>query len=375
MRIIMYESGKLNQISRAITGADNFGGNNRSEGYTNMVDLKGLLNAVQSFAPSASDTLQKLENAVICKVNGAQHSNAGGLSLYYPLAVQGSQELSILSDICTSSWYLAFVDKVAYGTSGGNFNDYDNTYILNDCDDLWDDGYAADENIGVNYEDFLYCDENSTIGVEDVYINEDGYYTVELNDMDLFNYATCCVFTEFDGVSVYLGEDDNVDCDFDNMVIYDNFSGEWASLDGMPLAIELVCRNDTTSIYTCPILLNGEYTNLRILYDWDRESWRVLGTWGGIDYQTGASARETVPIRNGDVIKPLYWALTDNGEDYIANDLEYTVNGEIKIEFEPLGNGNFSYSMILYDVFGNYYFTNTAAVSVDENGYVVFEMY
>lgn len=241
MRIIMYESGKLNQIARAITGADNFGGNNRSEGYTNMVDLKGLLNAVQSFAPSASDTLQKLENAVICKVNGAQHSNAGGLSLYYPLAVQGSQELSILSDICTSSWYLAFVDKVAYGTSGGNFNDYDNTYILNDCD------------------------ENSTIGVEDVYINEDGYYTVELNDMDLFNYATCCVFAEFDGVSVYLGEDDNVDFDFDNMVIYDNFSGEWACLDGMPLAIELVCRNDTTSIYTCPILLNGEYTNLRIL--------------------------------------------------------------------------------------------------------------
>lgn len=110
-------------------------------------------------------------------------------------------------------------------------------------------------------------------------------------------------------------------------------------------------------------------------HDWDRESRRVLGTWGGIDYQTGASARETVPIRNGDVIKPLYWALTDNGEDYIANDLEYTVNGEIKIEFEPLGNGNFSYSMILYDVFGNYYFTNTAAVSVDENGYVVFEMY
>lgn len=118
----MYESGKLNQIARAITGADNFGGNNRSEGYTNMVDLKGLLNAVQSFAPSASETLGKLENAVICKVNGAQHSSAGGLSLYYPLAVQGSTELSILSDICTSSWYLAFVDKVAYGTSGGNFS-------------------------------------------------------------------------------------------------------------------------------------------------------------------------------------------------------------------------------------------------------------
>ena len=246
--------------------------------------------------------------------------------------------MSILSDICTSSWYLAFVDKVAYGTTGGNFNDYDNSNLLLDSDDLWDNDYCADENIGVNYEDFLYCDENSTIGVEDVYIDED----------------------------------DNVDCDFDNMVIYDNFTGEWASLDGMPLAIELVCRNDTTSIYTCPILLNGEYTNLRILYDWNNDSWKVLGTWGGIDYQTGAASRETVPIKNSDVIKPLCRTLTDNGEDYLENDLEYTVNGEIEIEFEPLGNGDFSYSMILYDVFGNYYFTDTAAVEVDENGCIRF---
>ncbi|MGN1108591.1 MAG: clostripain-related cysteine peptidase, partial [Oscillospiraceae bacterium] len=51
----MYESGRLNDIARAVYGADNFGGNNRNEGYTNMVDLKGLLTAVKPYAPNAAD--------------------------------------------------------------------------------------------------------------------------------------------------------------------------------------------------------------------------------------------------------------------------------------------------------------------------------
>ena len=54
----MYESDSMTDIARAVYSADNFGGNNRNEGYTNMVDLLGLLNAVQPYAPSASDELQ-----------------------------------------------------------------------------------------------------------------------------------------------------------------------------------------------------------------------------------------------------------------------------------------------------------------------------
>lgn len=365
----MYESDRLNDIARSVTGADNFGGNNRSEGYTNMVDLKGLLTAVQPYAPTAADTLEKLENAIVCSINGPLHSGAGGLSLYYPLCVQGTEELSILSEICTSSWYLAFADRVAYGTSGGDPFSYDNSYILEDTDDLWEDDYYADDDVGVDSGEFSFLDENSTIGVENVYIDENGSYTVQLNDMDTFNYASCCVFAELRDVSVYLGEDDDVIFDPDNMAIRDNFNGEWASLNGMPLAIELVYRNDDKSVYTCPILLNGECTNLRIEYDWNSQSWRVVGTWAGIDEQTGAAARETVLIHDGDVITPLYRVFSDDGEEYYEGD-GYTVSGDIQIAYSSLGDGNFSYSMILYDVYGNYYFTDSAPVSVDTDGNV-----
>ena len=367
----MYESGRLNDIARAVYDADNFGGNNRSEGYTNMVDLKGLLTAVKPYAPNAADTLEKLEKAVICSVFGPQHTGAGGISLYYPLSVQDSQELSIFSDICTSSYYLAFVDSAAYGTSGGDIDGYDNSYILDDCDDLWDHDYFADDNIGSNYGDFCQADEYCTIGVESVYFDNDGIYTVQRSDMDAFNYATCSLFSEFDGVSVYLGEDDDVIMDYDSMILQDNFDGSWISLDGIPLAIETVSVTDDTSVYTCPILLNGEQTNLRIEYDWNAEQWNVIGAWAGIDPQTGAAARETVLLHDGDVITPLYLAIAGDYTDYIdAGD--YTVNGDIEIEYVPLYDGDFSYSMTLYDVYGNYYFTDMVMFTIDEHGDVYF---
>lgn len=367
----MYESGKLNDISRAIYGADNFGGNNRSEGYTNMVDLKGLLTAVKPYAPNAADTLKKLENAVICGVNGPQHRGAGGLSLYYPLAVQGTEELSVFSDICTSSWYLAFVDRAAYGTTGGDIFGYDNSYLLDDCENLWEQDYSANDNTGTNNGEFCQADENSTIGIDSVYFDADGIYTVQLSDMDAFNYAACSLFAEFDGVSVYLGEDDDVITDYDYMLLQDNFDGSWVSLGDMPLAIETVCVTEDISVYTCPILLNGEQTNLRIEYDWNTQRWNVIGTWAGIDPQTGAAARKTVTLKDGDVITPLYLAIFDDFSEYI--DLgEYTVNGDITIEYKPLFEGDFSYSMTLYDVYGNCYFTDMVTFTYDENGDIYF---
>ncbi len=365
----MYESGRLNDIARAIYSADNFGGNNRSEGYTNMVDLAGLLKAVEPYAPSASEALEDLRKSVLYSITGNQHSGAGGLSLYYPLCVQGSQELSIFSDICTSSYYLAFVDAAAYGTTGGDMGSYDNSDIIGDFDDFWEYDYDADEDIGSNYGEDDWA--NGTIGIEDIYFDDDGIYTVQLSDMDTFNYATCCLFMEFDDASVYIGEDDEVVIDYYNMTLQDNFDGTWPSLDGMPLAIETVSVTYDLSVYTCPVLLNGNLTNLRIEYDWNEEEWRVVGTWAGIDPETGAAARETETLHDGDVICPVYYVWTGNYEDYVYGD-EYTVNGDIEIEYSELFEGDYSYCMVLYDVYGNYYYTDSVTFTCDEYGDLYF---
>lgn len=57
------------------------------------IDIFGL------YAPSALEAREDLSEAVIYNITGTQHSGAGGLSLYYPLAVQVSQELSFTRGI------------------------------------------------------------------------------------------------------------------------------------------------------------------------------------------------------------------------------------------------------------------------------------
>ena len=64
--------------------AENYGGNTRDTGYTNMVDLKDLTE-MNSYllTDTVQDVLDGLENCVGYKVNGPYRQKAGGLSCYY----------------------------------------------------------------------------------------------------------------------------------------------------------------------------------------------------------------------------------------------------------------------------------------------------
>lgn len=364
----MYQSNKLNDISRACFGADNFGGNNRSDGYTNMVDLKGILENVKSYAPSASRALKALDEAIVCDVTGPQHRGAGGLAVYYPLCVQGSEELSIFRDICTSTYYLAFVDKVAYGTTGGLVTAYDNSELVSDSDDIWDNSFAFSDNIGSNDGEFEQINDGCALSLIAEGIDDDGNYLIQLSDFDALCVAACSVFIiDTDGSYIYIGEDDDVIIDYDNCIIYDDFDGTWVCMDGIVMPIELVSQNDVISVYTCSILLNGEPTNLRIEYDWDYGEWSVIGAWDGIDPDTGMAARDIVKLQNGDVIAPIYYYVDNYGEDYFYGH-EYVVNGEIKLKYDDLPAADYYYSFVLYDVYGNVWYTDGVTFNIDENG-------
>lgn len=290
--------------------------------------------------------------------------------MYFPLSVQGSEELSVFSDICTSSYYPAPADNLAYGTTGDNVDGYDNIGITDDCDDIWDSGYTANENVGSNYDEIVYASDSSSITVSSVYFDDDGIYTVQLSDMSSFNYAACTVFMELDGTSVYLGEDDEVNIDYSTMILTDNFDGSWLSLDGQPLSLSTVSIGDDVSIYSAPILLNGEETNLRMEYDWGTMSWNVLGTWDGID-DNGIAGRDTQKLKDGDVITPLYYAVSDTDIQYTCGS-EYTVSGDIALSYEALPAADYSYSMTLYDIYGCCYYTPTITFTCDSNGEVYF---
>ena len=109
----MYEAAgdakTLSAMSRKIVKADNFGGNNKSDGYTNMVDLGGLLEACADYTVGSSEARQALKDSVVYSVHGSDHPNATGLAVFYPLEVQDQEELKTFPSVGLRQDYLAYV--------------------------------------------------------------------------------------------------------------------------------------------------------------------------------------------------------------------------------------------------------------------------
>ena len=200
----MYEAGSdannLSNMVREIQSVENFGGNNKSEGYTNMVDLGGLIQSCSAYAPDASSALAALNECVTYKVSGSSHPNASGLSVYYPLEIQGSAELSIFETVCVSPYYLSFIDRqdqgCSYATSDdyiveGNEGDNGNNEVIapeeNEGNNVNTEVPAPDNNEGDNENNEVIAPENNEVNNEtpedsdtevivEYWYDDDGWY-------------------------------------------------------------------------------------------------------------------------------------------------------------------------------------------------------
>ena len=371
---VVYEQGDLGDVTRAVLEADSFGGNSVIEGYSNMLDLGNMLDQLSGYGQEVRDALQTLQSCVLYTMNGRLHKNASGLSVYYPVSIQGSEELKIFSQICPSNYYYALIDKIAYGAENGSAADYDNSTLLSDMVDIneWlgeESGFTGD--VSTNAGEFADI-EIGQMGVSDIYFDEDGIYTVSFDNMDELAYACCSVGMDDDADGFfYLGTTEEVIYDIDRNCVTDNFDGSWPCINDNLLALELVNTTDSCSIYTCNVLLNDEVeTNLRIEYDWEYDEWSVIGIWDGIDEETGMASREVYELQEGDVITPAYyWFSVDDDEDWYYGD-DIVVDGDLEITYEYLPEGVYYYCFELHDIYGNVYYTPFTLQYVDEDGEV-----
>lgn len=386
----MYNAGSDSAVRaemlRAIEQADNFGGNNKSEGYTNMVDMGGIIAACAAYVDGASAALQSLEETVAYSVSGQAHSSASGLSIYYPLSVQGSEELAIWSGVCVSPYYLSFVDRQNQSSvagAGNTYDAYDDSQWFDDDgswlwgllsddedDDYWnylDDYEQTGESPYITFAAEPQLDEDGTFWFE---LDEDGYY----NAADV--YAMVYMLSPDGEDIIELGETYDVNGDWETSVFYDDFDGYWLSLpDGQNLATYIVEAAEDYTIYTSPILLNGEETNLRLRLDYNEAELIIEGAWDGID-EYGAASREIIKLKNGDEIIPLYnvYALESDDELTYYGE-EYIVSGEPEIYYDLLYDGDYYYCFCIDDIYGDYYLTDIVSFYVegDEVGFYVEE--
>lgn len=365
----LYEaaSGDLAGIVRGVQSADNFGGNNRSEGYTNMVDVGGILKNCSSYADGTA-ALQALKNCIVYNKNGETHAGASGLSIYYPLEVQGSNEISIFSGVCISPYYLSLVDMVARGHSDTG---YTNDMFFDDHGDWFSDN-GSNDYFDDSYFDYDYDEEGESSLItfsQKPSSTQDGFgFVLSHDSLEYTASVIAYVFYELDDETlICLGETDDIIGDWDTGAFQDNFQGYWLCLPSGDLLTTFIADyGDDYTVYTCPILLNGEETNLRVRQYLDY-SVVVEGTWDGIG-EGGCSAREIRPLQAGDKIEPIYYL--DDDSDMVGDSYKWKKGDELDYAYLP--EGNYYYGFEIDDVYGDYYITDCEIFTIDRNGNIYF---
>lgn len=372
----MYESANsttdITKYTRAASSSDNYGGNNSYEGYTNMVDIGDFAKNVSQYVDGTNELINAIDDMVVYMKNGYAHSDATGVSFYYPLSVDGMGEMNILRNVIVSPYYMDYLDKVLYASKYSSLQGF--------TSNEWEDSvYYFDKDFEfLNYMFKSFSDYKSN------YMNK-SYFAKAKFDDNWYNWYTKKTQQPSDQISPELTDDfdllnnkvirskvsENV---IENLVTADyqvvvsngdsvnvlgtvgtayrdvKFDGKWFTLsDGQYLAAEFITENNSLSLYAAPVMMDGKKVSIRFVADKNKNVF-ILGAWDGIakSGQAGKGLRE---IKSGDRITPLYTSLNPTtGEVETVEGTETSVYGDI-ITSKTVDNSAFVLRTV--DAFGN----------------------
>ncbi len=333
------DPGFFAELGRAAAQSENYGGNTREQGYTNMVDLGHLARQTAWMLPSAQSVSDALADCVVYQVGGPYRAEATGLSCYYSY----NGDIDDFKGYASLGAGEAFKYLFAYeftGELGEGGEEYLASLDIQELPEVeslpsmgWDDmpldlddEGTASLTLGPDAQEIL-----AGIGFSLFYVNEDA------------------------DSMLLLGTDNDMTADWENGVFYDNFRGVWGAIDGHTVYMELSFEGDDYNLYSVPILLNGEEYNLQVVYDFSEEAWSVLGAVPGLD-ESGMAAKELRLLEEGDIITTIWQMASFSGDDdfemYAAEEL--TVTADTSFGEAPLPDGSYSMVFEMRDAMGNY---------------------
>lgn len=342
------DPGFFAELGRAAAQSENYGGNTREQGYTNMVDMGHLARQTAWMLPSAQSVSDALAECVVFQVGGIYRAEATGLSCYYPY----SGDMDDFNGYIGIGEGMAFKHLYAYGLTGELAEGGDEYLAELDVQELPEIVTLADMDwdgapLDLNEEGTAFLTLGSDANDVLAGIGFSLFYVDEANDQMLL-----------------LGTDNDIAADWENGVFYDNFRGVWGALDGHLVYMELSFEGDDYNLYSVPVLLNGEAYNLQVAYDFTGSEWSILGASPGLD-ESGMASKELRLLEEGDVITTIWKVASYSGDDdfemYTAE--EVTVTADTAFGEAPLFDGSYSMVFEMWDAAGNYAYSD--AVTFD----------
>ncbi|MBQ9974003.1 MAG: hypothetical protein IJP02_03485 [Oscillospiraceae bacterium] len=334
------DPGFFAQLGRAAAQSENYGGNTKEQGYTNMVDLGHLARQTAWMLPSAQSVSDALDECVVYRVNGPYRAEATGLSCYYSY----NGDMDDFNGYIGVGAGMAFKHLYAYGLTG----------------ELAEGGeeYLASLDIQDLPEIVTLADRPQWDGAP-LDVNDEGSAILTLGEeaRDILagiGFSLFYVDAENDQM-LLLGTDNDMTADWENGVFCDNFRGVWGALDGRLVYMELSFEGEDYNLYSVPVLLNGEGYNLQVAYDFSAEEWSILGACQGLD-ESGMASKELRLLEEGDVITTIWKLSSVSGDEdfemYAAD--EVTVTADTAFGEAPLFDGSYAMVFEMWDAAGNY---------------------
>ena len=329
----------LSFMAREAEQSENYGGNTREQGYTNLMDLGHFAKNCEEILPDASkQVLETLDDCVLYRINGSYRENATGLSCYY--AYDGDmQSLSGYKEQGCSQAFKYLYEYQCSGTLGQDGINYISTL-----------GYEEEIE---PVEDLI--DMNKTYPL---YIDDEDYVTLEIDpaQLDLLKsvHFQLAYIDEEEDIMLLLGEDNDIVTDWETGKFSENFRGVWGAIDENLVYMEVVYEDENYTMFAIPILLNGEDYNLHVVYDFEQEEYIILGARKGL-YESGAADKNMVKLEEGDEITTVHYMSTLYGDDdfepyYIDS---FTVTEDTHFSEVDLGDGTFIMMFKLNDFKNN----------------------
>lgn len=340
-------------FTKIANSVENFGGNTREQGYTNMADLGHLAAKSAEMLPQTSGAVTAaLADCVVYKVNGKYRPDSAGLSCYFSY----NGDVDDLNAYMSIGPAASFKYLYAYGLTG----------------ELSEDGleYLAQ----MNYNSLPELPTLNSVNWQDIplTVDADGNATLTLGSQaaDILSSLTFELYyaDPEEDILLCLGTDNDIVADWENGIFKDNFRGVWGSLDGALCYMEIAYEGDGFNQYTVPILLNGEEYNLLVTYDFGTEEFYIDGARKPLD-ESGAADKNLRYLVEGDEIQTIHYGTSISGKDdeLIAVPVDtIIVTPETTFAEIELGDGMFIMMYYMTDSQGNTAFSSAATFEIKD---------
>ncbi|MCR4578957.1 MAG: hypothetical protein K5681_01275 [Treponema sp.] len=330
-----------------------YGSSSDNEGYTNLIDLGEFAqNAAAEVPEQAQALIKEIKNAVLFEVHGKDEGNSCGIAVYYPVKYIG--DTSVYADNVDNRPYLQYLDAILENWSAPQWVYKDKKVKAFKP--------VKSASYDVEFSTFI---EN---------FDEEPRYALNIsNGLDSVDFVTMNLYWYDEEAKefLYLGNDNNINGDWDSGVFYDNFDGTWITIDDCYVNAELIEASEDANYYSVPVELNGKDTNLRLKYSFTTGKYKLIGAYDGIE--NGTASKGMRHLKEGDKLAFVFYAVSEDSDEddeataYIGGETTYSKN--IVIEDSDLFDGLYYYQYEIQDIFGNVKYSDFAEMECSE-GYI-----